>query len=41
MKRAEVNFQNAQTVVQYDSSKVTVKEMIELLTYVGYRASVP
>lgn len=41
MKRAEVNFQNAQTVVQYDSHQVTVGETIELLTYVGYRARVP
>lgn len=41
MKKAEVSFEKAQALVQYDSSQVTVKEMIEALKYVGYRASVP
>ncbi|MBI2903072.1 MAG: hypothetical protein HYY12_05740 [Candidatus Methylomirabilis oxyfera] len=41
MKKAEVSFEKAQALVQYESSKVIIKEMIEALKDIGYRASVP
>jgi copper chaperone CopZ len=36
-----VSLQQAQAVVRYDPSQVTIEAMIELLHDTGYRASAP